>query len=262
MNMKLKLLQIGFFLAIQTPSLLLAQSDEGGSTPEISISIEDGKVQIAVNLNESFRWENTRYESIKKFPQPWIGSSDIPHEIRFDPFEEKGAMTWRQTDMMFMGNYEVIGNSAKNILNQYTEKYGELGFRTWSVDSKGNLKSFNENTGKYEIYTPEAFAKKFGLQFHQSDKYEIEAEVLGYVKNIKGVFDLEINLLNFDKLDYVPFFKTPKLEVQESKDMKNWSKVKLAEPLPKEYQWPQELSIELQAELKDAAFYRIKIEEE
>ena len=260
--MKLKLLQIGFFLAIQTPSLLLAQSDEGDSTPEISISIEDGKVQIAVNLNESFRWENTRYESIKKFPQPWIGSSDIPHEIRFDPFEEKGAMTWRQTDMMFMGNYEVIGNSAKNILNQYTEKYGELGFRTWSVDSKGNLKSFNENTGKYEIYTPEAFAKKFGLQFHQSDKYEIEAEVLGYVKNIKGVFDLEINLLNFDKLDYVPFFKTPKLEVQESKDMKNWSKVKLAEPLPKEYQWPQELSIELQAELKDAAFYRIKIEEE
>ena len=100
--MKLKLLQIGFFLAIQTPSLLLAQSDEGDSTPEISISIEDGKVQIAVNLNESFRWENTRYESIKKFPQPWIGSSDIPHEIWF---EEKGAMTWRQTDMMFMGNY-------------------------------------------------------------------------------------------------------------------------------------------------------------
>ena len=257
--MKLKLLQIGFFLAIQTPSLLLAQSDEGGSTPEISISIEDGKVQIAVNLNESFRWENTRYESIKKFPQPWIGSSDIPHEIWF---EEKDAMTWRQTDMMFMGNYEVIGNSAKNILNQYTEKYGELGFRTWSVDSKGNLKSFNENTGKYEIYTPEAFAKKFGLQFHQSDKYEIEAEVLGYVKNIKGVFDHETNLFNFDKLDYVPFFKTPKLEVQESKDMKNWSKVKLAEPLPKEYQWPQELSIELQAELKDAAFYRMKIEEE
>jgi hypothetical protein len=28
---------------IQTPSLLLAQSNEGDSTPEISISIEDGK---------------------------------------------------------------------------------------------------------------------------------------------------------------------------------------------------------------------------
>ena len=51
-------------------------------------------------------------------------------------------MTWRQTDMMFMGNYEVIGNSAKNILNQYTAKYGELGFRTWSVDSEGKPKVF------------------------------------------------------------------------------------------------------------------------
>jgi len=248
---------VGLILAIQTPALLLAQSDEGDSTPEISISIEDGKVKIAINLNEPFRWENTRYESIKIFPLPWGGA--IPHEIWF---EEKGNMTWRQTDMMFMGGYEVIGNSAKNILNQYTAKYGELGTRTWSVDSEGNLKSFNENTGKYEIYTPEAFAKKFGLEFHQSDKYEIEAEVLGYVKNIKGVFNPETNLLNFDKLDYAPFFKIPKLVVEGSKDMKKWSKVKLSEPLPKEYQWPQELRIKLEAELKDSTFYRVKIEEE
>ena len=171
-------------------------------------------------------------------------------------------MTWRQTDMMFIGGYEVIANSAKNILNQYTAKYGELGIRTWSVDSEGNLKSFNENTGKYEIYTPEAFAKKFGLEFHQSDKHEIEAEVLVYVKNIKAVFDLETNLLNFDKLDYVPFFQDPKLIIEQSKDLKNWSRVKLSEPLPKEYQWPHELSIELNSELKNNTFYRVKIEEE
>ena len=257
--MKLKLLQIGFFLASQTPALLLAQSDEGDSTPEISISIEDGKVNIAVNLNEPFRWENTRYESLKKFPQPWVGFPDIPHEIWFN---EKGDMTWRQTDMMFMVGYEVIGNSAKNILNQYTAKYGELGTRTWSVDSEGNLKSFNENTGKYEIYTSEAFAMKFGLEFHQSDKYEIEASVLGYLVEIIGVFDPETNLLNFDTLDYTPFFKIPKLVVEESKDMGKWSKVKLSEPLPKEYQWPQEFRIELEAEIKDSTFYRVKIEEE
>ena len=254
--MKLKLLQIGFFLAIQTPALLLAQSDEGGSTPEISISIEDSKVKIAINLNEPFRWENTRYESLKKFPQPWIGSPDTPNEIWI---EEKGDMTWRQTDMMFMGSYELIGNSAKNILNQYTAKYGELGIRTWSVDSEGNLKSFNENTGKYEIYTPEAFAKKFGLEFHQSDKHEIEAEVLVYVKNIKAVFDLETNLLNFDKLDYVPFFQDPKLIIEQSKDLKNWNRVKLAEPLPKEYQWPKGLSVKVGAELNGTSFFRVKI---
>ena len=195
--MKLKLLQIGFFLAIQTPALLLAQTDEGDSTPEISISIEDGKVKIAVNLNEPFRWENTRYESIKIFPLPWGGA--IPHEIWF---EEKGDMTWRQTDMMFMGHYTKL------------------------------------------------------------DEYEIEAGVIGYLVEIIGVFNPETNLLNFDTFDYAPFFKAPKLVVEGSKDMKKWSKVKLSEPLPKEYQWPQELRIELEAELKDSTFYRVKIEEE
>jgi len=194
---KLKLLQIGFFLAIQTPALLLAQSDEGDSTPEISISIEDGKVKIAVNLNEPFRWENTRYESIKIFPLPWGGA--IPHEIWF---EEKGDMTWRQTDMMFMGHYTEL------------------------------------------------------------DEYEIEVGVIGYLVEIIGVFNPETNLLNFDTLDYAPFFKAPKLVVEGSKDMKKWSKVKLSEPLPKEYQWPQEFRIELEAEIKDSTFYRVKIEEE
>ena len=195
--MKLKLLQIGLILAIQAPTLLLAQSGEGDSTPEIRISIEDGKVKIAVNLNEPFRWESTRYESIKIFPLPWGGA--IPHEIWF---EEKGDMTWRKPDMMFMGHYTEL------------------------------------------------------------DEYEVEAGVIGYLVHIIGVFDPKTNLLNFDIFDYVPFFKVPKLVVEESKDMKKWSKVKLSEPLPKEYQWPQELRIELEAEIKDSTFFRVKIEEE
>ena len=191
------LIVIGAILAIQAPVLLLAQTDESDSTPEISISIEDGKVKIAVNLNEPFRWENTRYESLKEFPLPWGG--ELPHEIRF---EEKGDMTWRQTDMIFMGNYTEL------------------------------------------------------------DEYEVEAGVIGYLVEIIGVFNPEINLLNFDTLDYAPFFKVPKLVVEGSKDMKKWSKVKLSEPLPKEYQWPQEFSIELNAELNNKTFYRVKIEEE
>ena len=250
---------IGAILGLQSLPLIGGPSEEDSKPEIVGILTENGIIKISVNLHEPFRWEKTRYESIKKFPQPWIGSPDTPHEIWL---EEKGVMEWLQTDMMFMGNYEVIGNSAKDILDQYTAKYGGIGLRTWSVNSEGNLESFNETTGKYEIYTPVAFAKKFGLEFHQSDKYEIEAEVLGYVKNIKGVFDLETNLLNFDKLDYAPFFKIPKLVVEGSKDMKKWSKVKLSEPLPKEYQWPQELRIELEAELKDNTFYRVKIEEE
>ena len=191
------LLRIGLILAIQSPAILLAQTDEGDSTPEISISIEDGKVKIAVNFHEPFRWEKTRYESIKAFPMR--GGSSMPHTIRF---EEKGDMTWRQTDMIFMGNYTEL------------------------------------------------------------DEYEVEAGVIGYLVEIIGVFDPETNLMNFDTLDYVPFFQVPKLIIEQSKDLKNWSRVKLSEPLPKEYQWPKGLSIKLGAELKGTSFFRVKIEEE
>ena len=191
------LLRIGLILAIQSPAILLAQTDEGDSTPEISISIEGGKVKIAVNLNEPFRWEKTRYESIKTFPMR--GGSSMPHTIRF---EGKGDMTWRQTDMIFMGNYTEL------------------------------------------------------------DEYEVEAGVIGYLVEIIGVFDPETNLMNFDTLDYVPFFQVPKLIIEQSKDLKNWSRVKLSEPLPKEYQWPKGLSIKLGAELKGTSFFRVKIEEE
>ena len=190
------LLRIGLIIAIQSPAILLAQSNEGDSTPEISISIEDGKVKIAVNFNEPFTWEKTRYESIKTFPMR--GGSSMPHTIRF---EEKGDMTWRQTDMIFMGNYTEL------------------------------------------------------------DEYEVEAGVIGYLVEIIGYFDPEPNLMYFDTLDYVPFFQVPKLVIEQSKDLKNWSRVKLSEPLPKEYQWPKGLSIKLGAELKDTSFFRVKIEE-
>ena len=191
------LLRIGLILAIQSPAILLAQTNEGDSTPEISISIEDGKVKIAVNLNEPFRWEKTRYESIKTFPMR--GGSSMPHTIRF---EEKGDMTWRQTDIVFIGNYRVL------------------------------------------------------------EEHELEASVSGYLVEIIGVFNPETNLMNLDTLDYVPFFQVPKLIIEQSKDLKNWSRVKLSEPLPKEYQWPKGLSIKLGAELKGTSFFRVKIEEE
>ena len=249
---------IGAILGIQSLPLVGGPIEEGSSPEIVDLSFEDGKVKISVNFHEPFRWEKTRYESIKKFPQPWIGSPDTPHEIWF---EEKGVMEWRQTDMMFMGNYKVIGDSAKYVLDRYTEKYGGIGIKTWSINDDGNLKSFDETTGQYEIYTPEDFAKKFGLEF-QSDTYEIEASVLGYLVEIMGVFDPETNLLDFDTLDYLPFFQVPKMVIMESIDLENWRKVPLSEPLPIEYQWPQELTLELKAELKDSAFYRIQIEEE
>ena len=111
-------------------------------------------------------------------------------------------MSWRQTDIVFIGNYRVL------------------------------------------------------------EEHELEASVSGYLVEIIGVFHPETNLMNFDTLDYVPFFQVPKLIIEQSKDLKNWSRVKLSEPLPKEYQWPKGLSIKLGAELKGTSFFRVKIEEE
>ena len=249
---------IGAVLVLQSLPLIGGPSEEDSKPEIVYVLAENGKIKISVNFHEPFRWEKTRYESIKKFPQPWIGSPDTPHQFWL---EEKGVMNWLQTDMMFMGNYKAIGNSAKNILDQYTAKYGGIGLRTWSVNNEGNLQSFNETTGENETYTPEAFAKKFKLEFYQSDKYKMEASVLGYLVEIMGVFDPETNLLDFDRLDYMPFFQVPKLAIEESIDLKNWRKVQLAGSSPSEYQWPQELTFELKAELKNSAFYRVQIEE-
>ena len=191
------LILIGAILGIQSLPLVGGPIEEGSSPEIVDLSLEDGKVKISVNFHEPFRWEKTRYESIKTFPMR--GGSSMPHTIRF---EEKGGLSWRQTDIVFIGNYRVF------------------------------------------------------------EEHELEASVSGYLVEIIGVFDPETNLMNFDTLDYVPFFQVPKLIIEQSKDLKNWSRFKLSEPLPKEYQWPKGLSIKLGAELKGTSFFRVKIEEE
>jgi hypothetical protein len=123
------------------------------------------------------------------------------------------------------------------------------------------LNSFNELTSSYEILTPEEFAAKYELDFY-SNKYSIEAPISGYLVEIIGIFDLETNLLDFVTLDYIPFFQVHKLVIEGSQDMKKWSNVKTSNPLLEEYQWSQELTIELGVELNRGAFYRVKIEED
>ena len=191
------LILIGAIVAIQSLPLVGGPIEEGSSPEIVDISVEGDKVKVSVNFHEPFRWEKTRYESIKTFPMR--GGSRMPHTIRF---EEKGGMSWRQTDIVFIGNYRVL------------------------------------------------------------DEHELEASVSGYLVEIIGVFDHKTNLMNFNTLDYQPFFQVPKLIIEESIDLKHWRKVPLSESLPIEYQWPQELTFELKAELKDGAFYRMQIEEE
>ena len=94
-----------FLPAILKPVHLFAQSELQEIDSEINITLDGKKLSIHISLNEPFRWKNTRYESLKKFPQPWIGLPDIPNEIWF---KSKDDMEMRITDMMFIGEYEVL----------------------------------------------------------------------------------------------------------------------------------------------------------
>ena len=60
----------------------------------------------------------------------------------------------------------------------------------------------------------------------------------------------------------MPFFQVPKLIIKESIDLKNWRKVTLVEQSPIEYNWPQELTLEIKAKLRDSAYYIVEIEED
>ena len=176
----------------------LAQPNDDTSKPEIKIGIDNEELSILIKLNEPFRWQNTRYESLKKFPQPWMGLPDIPNEIWL---KHKGNMEMRITDMMFIGNYEELGN------------------------------------------------------------YKIEASLLG-LGDVVGEFNPETNMLNFDKLDYVPYFIVPEMILEESKDMRSWKRVKFSNSLPREYKWQEEIKIEIQMNKQENKFYRIRIEED
>ena len=94
---------IGAIFALQSLPLIGGPSEEDSKPEIVDILIENGKIKISVNFHEPFRWEKTRYESIKAFPMR--GGSSMPHTIRF---KEKGGMSWRQTDIVFIGNYSVF----------------------------------------------------------------------------------------------------------------------------------------------------------
>ena len=195
----IKAICFSFFVsAILKPVHLFAQSDDQEIiNPEINITLDRKKLSIHISLNEPFRWKNTRYESLKKFPQPWIGLPDIPNEIWF---KSKAAMEMRITDMMFIGEYEVL------------------------------------------------------------EKFKVASTLFG-VGEVIGVFNTKTNLLKFDNLDYAPFYKTPRIVLEESIDMKKWNKVKLSDDFPKEYRWPEEIKIDLQINDVNHKFFRVKIQD-
>ena len=150
---------MGIMLAQGVP-FILAQPNKAILNIDNNGPVEDGTFTIALNFNEPFRWKNTKFESIKTFPMR--GGSKMPHTIRFNA---NNNVSWRQTDVVFSGTFNLEETSAKDLLDQYIEKHGGFGVRTWSVEKKGNLKSFNERTGQYEMLTPSSLSDLRSTRF-------------------------------------------------------------------------------------------------
>ena len=65
--MKRFLITASALLALQVHSCLLAQNKNKIFNPELKIIVENGYLNLFIQLNEIFKWENTKFESIKKF---------------------------------------------------------------------------------------------------------------------------------------------------------------------------------------------------
>ena len=66
-------------------------------------------------------------------------------------------------------------NTAEILLQQHTAKHGGFGIRTWAADG-GNLKSFDETKGQYEILSPPEFAERFDLDYPIKQYYRVTTE--------------------------------------------------------------------------------------
>ena len=60
----------------------------------------------------------------------------------------------------------------------------------------------------------------------------------------------------------LPFFLVPELIVEQSKDMRKWTKAHLLDPIPENYLWPEDIKIKIKSKDKENTFYRVKIQEE
>ena len=96
-----------FLAGCLTDPAVAGPGDEEGPILQIAgIAIKDGVVDLSVNLAQLFDWENTKFVSIKTFPNdpPWFPPTR--HELTFG-YHEVGIMEWFQFDYIEIGNYEV-----------------------------------------------------------------------------------------------------------------------------------------------------------
>ena len=100
----------------------------------------------------------------------------IPFSLGLDVKEAKANQYWSIQYSFNFKKWSKLGQTniggffkdsrtpAEILLEQHTSKHGGFGMRTWSVDA-GNIKSFDETKGQYEILSQAEFAEIFGLDY-------------------------------------------------------------------------------------------------
>jgi hypothetical protein len=169
-----RLLAAWFFVGCLTYPAVAGPGDEEGPTLQIAgIAIKDGVVDLSVNLAQPFDWENTKFVSIKTFPNdpPWFPPTH--HELTFG-HHEVDIMEWFQFDYIEIGNYEVTEDftveaklfGRKKIVGLFDPEMNLLKFDgldyvpmvktpTFIVKSSADLKSWRK------VSRLEAVAKEF-----------------------------------------------------------------------------------------------------
>ena len=127
-----------------------------GSDGTIYVGSDDHNL-YAINPDGSKKWNfKTRFEVSSS---PAIGSDGTIYVGSEDNYLYAIEETYKDIKII-----TDTRDDAEILLEQHTAKHGGFGIRTWSAE-KGNLKSFDETKGQYEILSPAVFAERFDLDY-------------------------------------------------------------------------------------------------
>ena len=127
-----------------------------GSDGTIYVGSDDHNL-YAINPDGSKKWNfKTRFEVSSS---PAIGSDGTIYVGSEDNYLYAIEETYKDIKII-----TDTRDDAEILLEQHTAKHGGFGIRTWSAE-KGNLKSFDETKGMYEILSPAEFADRFDLAY-------------------------------------------------------------------------------------------------
>ena len=168
----------GLFVAWLTAGLFSGSAVAG---PEIArIAINDGVVELSVQLDRAFDWQGIKFVSIKSFANdpPWFPPTH--HELTFG---KNGICEWFQWDYIEIGKYKVTGDftvegkvGGENIVGNFDLgtnllKFDGLDYEpmmkspTVTVKASADLKSWRKVSGIQAVAMNAEWGKPLAVSF-------------------------------------------------------------------------------------------------